>query len=297
MEWLFDPFAVSFVRRALWGGVLVSLICALAGTWVVLRGMAFLGDAMSHGMLPGVALASILGGSLVAGAAVSAAVMALGVTALGRSARLSQDTGIGLLFVGMLSAGVIIVSHSRSFAVDLTGFLFGDVLAVRDRDLVYLAVALAVAVAVSALGHRSFVALAFDPRKAATLGLRPRLAHACLLGLVTLAIVASFHVVGTLLVFGLLIAPPAAAALWVRRIPLIMLGAALLGCAATALGLVVSWHAGTAAGATIAAVAVALFAASALAAAARGRTPLTAPHSPTGAIGTATTTKEDEVSV
>ncbi|MFC3997466.1 zinc ABC transporter permease AztB [Nocardiopsis sediminis] len=294
MEWLLDPFAVSFVQRALWGGVLVSLICALAGTWVVLRGMAFLGDAMSHGMLPGVALASILGASLTAGAAVSAAVMAVGVTALGRSARLSQDTGIGLLFVGMLSTGVIIVSHSRSFAVDLTGFLFGDVLAVRDRDLAYLAVALAVAAAVAALGHRSFVALAFDPRKAATLGLRPRAAHACLLGLTTLAIVASFHVVGTLLVFGLLIAPPAAVALWVGRIPLIMLGSAVLGSAATALGLLVSWHTGTAAGATIAAVAVALFFASALGAAVRGRTPRTAPRS-TADTGTGTAPTDIEV--
>ncbi|GAA2058947.1 zinc ABC transporter permease AztB [Streptomyces carpaticus] len=265
MEWLLEPFAVSFVQRALWGGILVSLICALAGTWVVLRGMAFLGDAMAHGMLPGVALASLLGGPLLIGAAASAGAMALGVTALGRSTRISRDTGIGLLFVGMLSLGVIIVSRSQSFAVDLTGFLFGDVLAVRDGDLVFLAVALALAAAVALLGHRAFLALAFDPRKAHTLGLRPKVAHGVLVALVTLAIVASFHVVGTLLVFGLLIAPPAAAALWVRRVPLIMLGAALLGTVSTAAGLVISWHGGTAAGATIAAVAVGLFFASALA--------------------------------
>ncbi|CAL9486591.1 Manganese transport system membrane protein MntB [Streptomyces sp. enrichment culture] len=265
MEWLLEPFAVSFVQRALWGGILVSLICALAGTWVVLRGMAFLGDAMAHGMLPGVALASLLGGSLLIGAAASAGAMAFGVTVLGRSKRISRDTGIGLLFVGMLSLGVIIVSRSQSFAVDLTGFLFGDVLAVRDGDLVFLTVALGCAALVAVLGHRAFLALAFDPRKAHTLGLRPRWAHGVLVGLVTLAIVASFHVVGTLLVLGLLIAPPAAAALWARRVPLIMLGAALLGALSTAAGLVISWHAGTAAGATIAAVAVALFFASALA--------------------------------
>jgi zinc/manganese transport system permease protein len=263
MTWLADgllePFEVSFVQRALWGGVLTSLICALAGTWVVLRGMAFLGDAMSHGMLPGVALASLLGGSLLLGAALSAGAMALGVTVLGRSRRLSPDTAIGLLFVGMLAAGVIIVSRSQSFAVDLTGFLFGDVLAVRERDLGFLAVALLLAAAVSALGYRAFLALAFDARTAHTLGLRPRLAHGLMLGLVTLAIVASFHVVGTLLVFGLLIAPPATALLWVNRIPLVMLAAALLGVSATVTGLLLSWHAGTAAGATIAAVAVAQF--------------------------------------
>jgi manganese/iron transport system permease protein len=268
---LLVPFEVSFVRRALAAGVLVALVCALVGTWVVLRGMAFLGDAMAHGLLPGIALASLAGQNLLLGAAISAGVMAFGVTALGRARRLSRDTSIGLLFVGMLSVGVILVSHSRSFAVDLTGFLFGDVLAVRPADLAVLAVATAVAAATAAVGHRAFVALAFDPRKAATLGLRPGLAQAVLLGLVTLAIVASFHVVGTLLVFGLLIAPPATAVLWARRIPLIMLGAAVLGITATVLGLVASWHWGTAAGATIAAAAVAQFFLAALVAHLRGR--------------------------
>ncbi|MGR6918064.1 zinc ABC transporter permease AztB [[Actinomadura] parvosata] len=264
MDWLFDPFQVSFVRQALWAGILVSLLCALAGTWVVLRGMAFLGDAMSHGMLLGVALASMAGVNILIGALLSAGGMAYGVSVLGRSARLSQDTGIGLLFAGMLSLGVIVVSHSRSFAVDLTGFLFGDVLAVTGEDLAGLGVALAVTAVVAALGHRPFVALAFDPRKAHTLGMRPGVAHVLLLGLVTLAIVASFHIVGTLLVFGLLIGPPAAAALWARRIPTIMLGAALLGIVSTVAGLIVSWYAATAAGATIAAVAVGLFFLSAL---------------------------------
>ncbi|MDQ1041343.1 zinc/manganese transport system permease protein [Streptomyces sp. V3I8] len=259
MEWLTAPFEVAFVQRALWGGILVSAICAPAGTWVVLRGMAFLGDAMSHGLLPGVALAALLGSNLMVGAVVSAAVMTAGVTVLGRTPRLSQDTGIGLLFVGMLSLGVIIVSRSQSFAVDLTGFLFGDVLAVRQQDLFLLAAALFVALAVSVLGHRAFVALAFDERKARTLGLRPRLAHAVLLGLLGLAIVASFHIVGTLLVLGLLIAPPAAALPWARSIRGVMVLAALLGVAATFGGLLLSWHLGTAAGATVSALAVSLF--------------------------------------
>ncbi|MFD4985458.1 zinc ABC transporter permease AztB [Streptomyces sp. NPDC058374] len=266
MEWLVGPFEVTFVQRALWGGVLVSLICALAGTWVVLRGMAFFGDAMSHGMLPGIALASLLGGNLLLGAAASAAVMALGVNAVGRSPRLSQDTSIGLLFVGMLSLGVIIVSRSQSFAVDLTGFLFGDVLAVRTTDLAYLCGALIIALTISVLGYRPFVALAFDERKAHTLGLRPRLAHVALLTLLTLAIVASFHIVGTLLVFGLLIAPPATVLPWARRVPTIMVGAALLGISATFVGLLISWHLNTAAGATIAGTAVLQFLLSTLAA-------------------------------
>ncbi|MEV6219642.1 zinc ABC transporter permease AztB [Nocardia sp. NPDC051833] len=271
MDWLFAPFEVAFVQRALWGGLLVSCVCALAGTWVVVRGMAFLGDAMSHGMLPGVAVAALLGGNLLLGAAISCAAMAFGVSALGRSKRFAPDTAIGLLFVGMLAAGVIIVSRSQSFAVDLTGFLFGDVLAVRSRDLGYLGVALVIALVVTVLGHRAFVASTFDPRKAHTLGLRPKVAQVALIGLVTLAIVASFHVVGTLLVFGLLIAPPAAAMYWSDRIPVVMLIAALLGGASTAVGLLVSWHAETAAGATIAAVAVGAFFLSAILAALRDR--------------------------
>ncbi|WP_406689970.1 zinc ABC transporter permease AztB [Saccharopolyspora sp. ID03-671] len=271
MEWLLVPFGVSFVERALWAGSLVSVICALAGTWVVLRGMAFLTDAMSHGMLPGVAIASVLGGDLLLGAALSAGAMAAGVSALDRSRRLSRDTGIGLLFVGMLATGVIVVSHSKSFAVDLTGFLFGDVLAVTDGDLVRLGIALVVAVVISVAAYRPFLALTFDPRKAHTLGMRPRLAGLLMTGLVTLAMVMCFQVVGTLLVFGLLIAPPAAALLWANRVPLVMAGAAAVGAAATVLGLLASWHWGTAAGASIAATSVALFFLSALVSALRDR--------------------------
>ncbi|WP_067696382.1 zinc ABC transporter permease AztB [Nocardia jejuensis] len=271
MDWLITPFEVSFVQRALWGGLLVSCVCALAGTWIVVRGMAFLGDAMAHGMLPGVAVASLLGGNLLLGAAVSAAAMAAGVSVLGRNPRFTPDIAIGLLFAGMLSAGVIIVSRSQSFAVEVTSFLFGDVLAIRDPDIAYLVAALGIAATITILGHRAFVALTFDPRKAATLGLRPRVAHAALLTLVTLAIVSSFHVVGTLLVFGLLIAPPAAATYWSNRIPVIMLLAALSGGLATVAGLTISWHAGTAAGATIAGVAVASFFVSAVAAQVRDR--------------------------
>jgi ABC-type Mn2+/Zn2+ transport system permease subunit len=259
MDWLIAPFEVTFVQRALWGGLLVSCLCALAGTWVVVRGMAFLGEAMAHGMLPGVAVAALLGGNLLLGAVVSASAMAAGISVLSRNRRLSTDTGIGLLFVGMLAIGVILISRSRSFAVDLTGFLFGDVLATRPRDLLFLLVALVAALVLTVLGHRAFLALAFDPRTAHTLGLHPRRAQIALLALLTLAIAASFHVVGTLLVFGLLVAPPAAATYCTHRIPRIMLLAAVFGGLATVTGLVISWHAGTAAGATIAATAVAIF--------------------------------------
>jgi zinc/manganese transport system permease protein/manganese/iron transport system permease protein len=256
VTWLTDPFSVDFMLRALAGGTLAAVLCAVVGTWVLVRGMAFLGEALAHGMLPGVAVATLTGIPAVFGAAVSAGVMVLGVGVLRRRARLSYDTSIGLLFVGMLALGVIIVSSSRSFATDVTAILFGDVLAVTRADLGGLAIAVVVALVLAAVFHRPFTAAAFDARKATTLGLRPRLAEVVLVGLVTLAVVASYRAVGTLLVVGLLLAPAAAARAWTKHVGSTMLLAAGIGTVAVAVGLLVSWHLGTAAGASIAAVAV-----------------------------------------
>ena len=262
MPGFLDPFTTDFFGRALLGGSLVAVICGVVGTWVVIRGMAFLGEAIGHGMLPGVALATVLGLPVLIGAAVSAVAMSAAIGALQRRGRLSYDTSIGLLFVAMLSSGVIIVSHSGSFATDATALLFGDILSVGISDIAVLAAALAVTVAVAALFHRAFVATAFDPRIAHTLGLRPARAHIALVGLVTLAVVASYQAVGTLLVVGLLLAPAVAARAWTSRIPATMAVAAAVGVVAVALGLLASWHLGTAAGASIALAAIALAATS-----------------------------------
>ena len=259
MQLLIEPFEADVVVRALVAGMIAACLCAVVGCWVLLRHSVFLGEAMTHGMLPGVAVAALLGGSLMAGGLLAALAMALGVAAIGRSSKLASDASIGLLLVGTLALGVIIVSRSQSFAVDLTGFLFGDVFAVRTSELVVLAVALAGTFIAVVIGHRAFVAVTFDPRKAATLGLRPQLAIPALTVLMAVAMVASFHVVGTLLVLGLLVAPPATALAWARSIPAVMALAALIGSAAVYLGLVVSWYAETAGGATIAGVAVLLF--------------------------------------
>ncbi|MCP2032165.1 zinc/manganese transport system permease protein/manganese/iron transport system permease protein [Okibacterium sp. HSC-33S16] len=264
MSWLTDPFSAEFMQRALLGGVLVALICAIVGVWVVLRGMAFLGEAMAHGMLPGVAVATLIGAPVLIGAAVSALVMSAGIGLLRRRGRLSHDTSIGLLFVGMLALGVILISHSGSFATDATAVLFGDVLAIAWPDVATLLVALVATIVIAAAFHRSFVALAFDERVARVLGLRPALAQSMLIGLVTIAVVASYQAVGSLLVVGLLLAPAVAAGRWTRRILPTMLLGAVLGSAAVAIGLLISWYTGTAAGASIAATAIATAAASAL---------------------------------
>ncbi|MDU0327198.1 zinc ABC transporter permease AztB [Microbacterium sp. KSW2-21] len=256
MTSLTDPFALEFVQRAMLGGTLVAILCAVAGTWVVVRGMAFLGEALAHGMLPGVAVATVLGLPVLVGAAASAVAMSLGIGALRRRAKLSYDTSIGLLFVGMLALGVIVISHAGSFATDATAILFGDILAIGVDDLVVLAIAVAVGVGSATLAHRSLVALAVDERVARVLGLAPRLAQTVLVGLVTLAVVASYQAVGSLLVVGLLVAPAVAARQWTTRLVSTMVLAAAIGTAAVAAGLVVSWHAATAAGATIAATAI-----------------------------------------
>lgn len=257
-EALLQPFALDFLQRALLGGGLVAVLCGVVGTWVVIRGMAFLGEALAHGMLPGVALATVLGLPVLAGGALSAVAMSVGIGALQRRGRLSYDTSIGLLFVSMLALGVIIISHSGSFATDATSILFGDILAIAPADLVLLAIAAAVGIVVAVIAHRPLVALALDPRIAATLGLKPRLAQAALVGLVTIAVVASYQAVGSLLVVGLLLAPAVAAGSWTTRIPSRMLLAAALGVVAVFIGLLVSWHAATAAGPSVAAAALVL---------------------------------------
>lgn len=261
---LLEPFAVVFVQRALLTGVLVAVICGVVGTWVMLRGMAFLGEAMAHGMLPGIAVATLLGVPPIFGAAVSAAGMSLGIGMLQRRGRLSADTSIGLLFVASLALGVIVISASRSFATDATAILFGDILAASAADIATLAIVAVVTLIVAALGHRSFVALTVDPRQAQLLRLHPRLAHVLLVGLITLAVVAAYQAVGSLLVVGMLIGPAVAAGRWATRIPTTMALAAVIGMASVVAGLLVSWHGGTAAGATIAFVAIASAVVSAL---------------------------------
>jgi ABC-type Mn2+/Zn2+ transport system permease subunit len=170
-----------------------------------------------------------------------------------------DDTSIGLLFVGMLALGVVIISRSQRFATDVTALLFGDVLGVTTGDLRGQAIAAAVVVIVSVLLYRPFMALTFNADKAATLGMRPAATHAVLMALLAVSIVASFDAIGTLLVFGLLIGPPATAGLLVRRVPLVMITAVALGALAVVMGLMVSYHHGTAGGATIAGLAVGQF--------------------------------------
>lgn len=260
MEWLIEPFACcGFMRAALLAGLVTVVTTSLVGVWVVLRGMSFMGEALGHGVLPGIALAFLLGVDLFFGAAVAAVVMIAGVSVVHRRARLPEDAGIALLFVGMLALGVVIISRRGAYAGDLTGILFGEALGVTSADIALAAVAAGITLVVSVALYRSFLVLIFSERKAALLGLRPRLAHALLLGLLALAIIASFRSIGVLLVFAFVVAPPATASLVARRVPTMMVAAVGFGWFGVVSGLLVSFHFDTAAGATMAGMTVATF--------------------------------------
>jgi ABC-type Mn2+/Zn2+ transport system permease subunit len=221
--------------------------------------MSFLGDALVHGVIPGIALALLFGFNPILGAAIAAVVMLLGINMVHRQTEFPEDTGIGLLFVGMLGLGVIIISRTPSFSGDLTAILFGDVLGVTASDLAWLVAVALLSTAATIVMFRPFLVLSFNEEKARLLGLRPRLAHALLLGLIALVIIGSFQTVGTMLVFGLLVGPPATAALLVRRVPSIMLLAASIGVLSVWVGLIISYHANTSGSATMAVMPIALF--------------------------------------
>jgi ABC-type Mn2+/Zn2+ transport system permease subunit len=260
MSWFIAPFADNeFMRLSLLAGILVAVLCAVAGTFVVLRGLAFIGDALAHGVLPGVAGALLLGAPGIIGAAVGSAVMIIGVSFVTNRSGLSSDTAIGLLFVGMLALGVIIVSRSDSFNGDIVRILFGEILGIRLSNILLLAVATVVVLAGVAVLYRPFLLLSFDPEQADVSGFPSRRYHAVMLAMVATTVVVSFQAVGTLLVFGMLIAPAGAGALLARRVGAMIAWAIGIGSVSVYVGLLLSYHYDFSAGATVVFVTVCAF--------------------------------------
>ncbi len=259
MDWFLEPFLLGFQQRALLGGLAAGVMSSVVGVWLVLRGMSFFGDAFVHGVLPGIAAATIFGFNPYLGAAVAAIVMVGGIELIHRQTALKEDTAIGLLFVGMMALGVAIISKSSSYTGSLTNILFGDIFGVSAETLTAMAVLGTPVLLGSLLLYRPLLALSFSPTKAKTLGMSPRFTHAALLVLIATAVIASFQAVGTLLVFALLVGPPATAALVTRTIPQMFVTSVVLASFTVWLGLVLSYHWGTAGAATIALVAIALF--------------------------------------
>ncbi|MDO8491169.1 MAG: metal ABC transporter permease [Dehalococcoidia bacterium] len=260
MDLLVTPFSSNaFMLQALIAGILVSIACAIAGTFVILRGLAFIGDALAHGVLPGIALAVLFGFPGIVGAAVGAGFMIGGITLITQRSRLSSDTAIGLLFIGMLSLGVAIVSRSNSFSGDLTRILFGEILGISVQSILIQFAATVVIGAIAFVCARPFLLLSFDPEQAEVAGFSVRLYHSVMLFMIAITVIVSFQTVGTLLVFGLLIAPAGAGALMARRVGAMMAWAVFFGALSMYLGLLISYYFDLAAGAAIILVAVTLF--------------------------------------
>jgi ABC-type Mn2+/Zn2+ transport system permease subunit len=260
MDWFVDPFSANeFMQRALLAGALVAIAGAVVGTFVVLRGLAFIGDALAHGVLPGVAAALLLGWPGVIGALVGAVAMIGGVGLVTRHSRLSSDTAIGLLFVGMLALGVVIVSRSRSFTGDLVNILFGELLGISSTDLWVQGVATLVVVVVALVCARPFLLLSIDPELADVSGFHSARYHFVMMMLIAVTVVVSFQTVGTLLVFGMLIAPAGTAALVAHRIGMMVAVAIGVGLVSVYLGLLASYHWNVAGGAAVVLCAVTIF--------------------------------------
>ncbi len=259
LDWLLEPLRYGFMVRGLLASVLVGIFCSVLGCFVVLRGMAFLGDAMSHAILPGVALAYLWGADLLVGAAVAAFLVALLIGAVTRQGQVKEDTAIGILFAGAMALGVALISSAGSYAVDLSHILFGNVLGVSWADLRLMAALGTLVLAVIVLLYKELLVVSFDPILAATLRLPVERLRLLLLLLLATAIVASLPAVGVSLVAAMLVTPPAAASLLTRRLPTMMLVSAALGALSGFSGLYLSYYLNVASGAAVVLVATAIF--------------------------------------
>jgi ABC-type Mn2+/Zn2+ transport system permease subunit len=260
MDIFIAPFTSNnFMVNALIAGVLVSIACGVIGTYIVLRGLAFIGDALAHGVLPGIAAAVLLGVPGILGAAIGAVVMISGISLITRRTRLSSDTAIGLLFVGMLALGVAIVSRSSSFSGDLVRVLFGEILGTGPTSLMVQLAATVIILITVIICARPFLMLCFSSEQAQVAGFSANLYHNIMLALIALSVITSFQTVGTLLVFGMLLAPAGAGALIARRVQTMMLWAAVIGSISVYFGLLASYYFNLAAGASIVLVATLIF--------------------------------------
>ncbi|GHG04481.1 manganese ABC transporter permease [Deinococcus piscis] len=258
-EWLTDPLAFGFFVRALAALTLVSVLCAVVGSWVVLRGLSYVGDAMSHAVLPGIVAAFLAGGNVLLGAALAAVLSALGMNVLQARSGLKQDSATYIVFVGMFALGIVLLSRTPTFTSDLSHFLIGNPLGVTSTDL-WVTAGAVLGVGGLLLGLQKELLLAsFDPTEARAIGLPVRRLEQLLLVLIGLVVVLVTALVGTTLSVSLLITGAAAARLYARSLGQMMLFAALFGVLGGAVGLYASYYLGTAAGATVVLVNTVMF--------------------------------------
>jgi len=260
---ILDPLQHAFMQRGLLAAALVGIVCALIGTYVVLRGMAFFGDALAHAILPGVAIGYLVNqgaqGAVLWWGMGTSILTALGIGALSKAARLKEDTAIGVIFAGMFALGIAIISSTGSYAVDLTHFLFGNVLSVTRQDLIITGILTGVVTITVVAFYKEFMVLAFDSVLAVTLRLPNRLLEYVLLGLIAVTIVVALQTVGIALTVAMLVTPAATAYLVTRRLHWMMISATIFSVASGIVGLYLSYYLSIASGAAIVLTSTAFF--------------------------------------
>jgi manganese/iron transport system permease protein len=263
INWLLEPLKYEFMMRGMIAAVLVGIVCAVVGTYVVLRGMAFFGDALAHTILPGIAIGYLVSGgardTLFWWALGTAVVAAWGIGAISKQAEIKEDTAIGIIFAGMFALGIALISTVRSYAVDLSHFLFGDVLGVSTQSLWIIVIFSVIILLTIAAFYKEFLTLSFDPVLAATLRLPVNLLNNLLLGLIAVTVAVSLQTVGVALMVAMLVTPAATAYLLTQRLWIMMALAAVLASLAGIIGLYLSYYLSIASGAAIVLTATAFF--------------------------------------
>ncbi|MDQ3926588.1 MAG: metal ABC transporter permease [Actinomycetota bacterium] len=259
VDYLLAPLEFGFMQRGLLASVLVATICGILGSFVVLKRLAFIGDALAHASFGGVALAFVLGANIYLGAFVFALATALGIGAISQRGRVSSDTAIGVLFSGTFALGILIISRVESYTTDLFGYLFGDVLSITESDLWTIAALGLVVLALVGAFYRQLLFVAFDPTVAAATGIPVRALEYLLLALLGATIVTAIQAVGIVMVVALLVTPAATAYLFTSRFHHMILASVVVGAFSALLGIYLSYYLDLASGAAIILVATALF--------------------------------------
>jgi len=259
IDWLTQPLTYGFMQRGMVAAVIVGVVCAVIGCYVVLRGMAFIGDALAHAILPGVAISYLVGGNLLIGALAASIVVALGIGLFSRRGVVKEDTAIGILFAAALALGVALISSIRTYAVDLSHILFGDILGVSPSSLLLIAILSFLVIAAILVLYRPFLVISFDPVLASTLKMPTELLRNLMLILLAITVVVSLQTVGIGLVAAMLITPAATSYLLARRLPSMMVLAAAIGAFSSIAGLYLSYYINIASGSAIVLVATAIF--------------------------------------
>jgi ABC-type Mn2+/Zn2+ transport system permease subunit len=266
LGWLVaEPLSFPFMQRALLATLAVAVACAVVGSFVLARGLAYLGDALAHSAFAGIALALLLRRNIYLGATGAAILTSVAISMVARRGGVSATTASGVLFAGAFALGIALISPARNYTVDLFSYIFGNVLGIGPEDLAVILPLCGLVLVVVGLTHRALLYAAFDPRSAEADGLPVTALHYLLLGLMTLTVVAAVKTLGIVLVVAMLVTPGATAAMLTTRFSRAVVLAAGLAALAAVLGLYVSFYANVPSGASTVLVSTGLFLATLLA--------------------------------